>query len=120
MASIPNEIVIDAHDPAAQAAWWSEVLGWPITHPWGEDSFRLEAPDGAGPRILFEPVPDAKAVKNRLHLDVEPRDATIGQELERLLALGAGHADIGQGDVQWFVLADPEGNEFCLIPAQAS
>ena len=120
MACMLNEIVIDSHDATAQAAWWSQVLGWPITSPWGEGSFRLEAPGGAGPRILFEPVPDAKTVKNRLHLDVEPREATIEQELERLLALGARHADIGQGDVPWVVLADPEGNEFCLIPAQES
>ena len=120
MACMLNEIVIDSRDTTAQAAWWSQVLGWPITRPWGEGSFRLEAPGGAGPRILFEPVPDAKTVKNRLHLDVEPREATIEQELELLLALGAQHADIGQGDVPWVVLADPEGNEFCLIPAQES
>jgi hypothetical protein len=100
MACMLNEIVIDSHDTTAQAAWWSQVLGWPITSPWGEGSFRLEAPGGAGPRILFEPVPDAKTVKNRLHLDVEPREATIEQELERLLALGARHADIGQGDAR--------------------
>ena len=118
MACILNEIVIDSHDTTAQAAWWSQVFGWPITSPWGEGSFQVGAPGGAGPRILFEPVPDSKTVKNRLHLDVEPREATIEQELDRLLALGARHADIGQGDVQWFVLADPEGNEFCLIPAQ--
>jgi predicted enzyme related to lactoylglutathione lyase len=118
MASILNEIVIDAHDPAAQAAWWSQVLGWPITQPWGEGSFGIEPPGEAGRRILFEPVPEAKSVKNRLHLDVEPSEATIEQELERLLTLGARRADIGQGDVPWVVLADPEGNEFCLIPAQ--
>lgn len=96
MANILNEIVIDSHDSAAQSAWSSQVLGWPITSPCGERSSRLEAPGGAGPRILFEPVPDSKTVKNRLHLDVEPREVTIEQELERLLALDPRHACIGQ------------------------
>ena len=98
----------------------AQILGWPVTSQWGDGSFRLEAPGGAGPRILFEPVPDSKTDKNRLHLDVEPREVTFEQQLERLLALGARHVDIGQGDMQWCVLADPEGNEFYLIPAQES
>jgi len=89
MANILNQIVIGSHDPGAQAAPWAQILGWPVISQWNDGSFRLEAPGGAGPRILFEPVPDSKTDKNRLHLDVEPREVTFEQQLERLLALGA-------------------------------
>jgi hypothetical protein len=67
------------------------------------------------PMIVFVPVPDDKTVKNRLHIDVSPIDREPAQEVERLLALGARTVDIGQGDVPWTVLADPEGNEFCVL-----
>jgi glyoxalase superfamily protein len=61
------------------------------------------------------PVPEAKTVKNRVHIDVNPTGVDQAEELERLLSLGATRVDIGQGDVPWVVLADPEGNEFCLL-----
>ena len=67
------------------------------------------------PTIVFVPVPEDKTVKNRLHIDVSPIDREPAEEVERLLALGATRADIGQGDVPWTVLADPEGNEFCVL-----
>ena len=79
----------------------------------------LIPPDPAIPLIVFVPVPEGKSVKNRLHIDVSPTDGTRDQEVERLLAIGATRADIGQGDVDWVVLRDPEGNEFCVLGGQA-
>ena len=69
----------------------------------------------ARPLLVFVPVPEPKTVKNRLHIDVNPSGCEQQDELERLLALGARRVDVGQGDVPWIVLADPEGNEFCLL-----
>jgi hypothetical protein len=71
------------------------------------------------PTIVFIVVPEGKTVKNRLHIDVNPIDSTRPEEVERLLALGATRADIGQGDVPWTVLHDPEGNEFCVLRSLA-
>ena len=111
---------IDTHDPAAQAAFWAEVLGWRITHE-EPDEVALEPPagspaDGVSPDLLFLRVPDDKTVKNRLHLDLRPDDQAA--EVARLERLGARRVSVGQGDdVTWVVLADPEGNEFCVLRA---
>jgi hypothetical protein len=67
------------------------------------------------PTIIFLVVPEPKTVKNRLHIDVRPVDRTTAEEVERIVALGARHVDIGQGEQNWTVLADPEGNEFCVL-----
>ena len=67
------------------------------------------------PTLVFATVPEGKAVKNRLHLDLRPIGCSHEEEVERLIGLGARHADVGQGDVPWVVLADPEGNEFCVL-----
>jgi len=67
------------------------------------------------PTIVFVPVPERKSVKNRVHIDVNPIDRTQAEEVERLEALGARRVDVGQGDVGWVVMADPEGNEFCVL-----
>jgi hypothetical protein len=72
-------------------------------------------PGGSGPVLTFVPVPEPKAVKNRVHPDLNPSGCDQATELERLLALGARRVDVGQGDASWIVLADPEGNEFCLL-----
>ena len=77
---------------------------------------RLRAPDGAGPDWLFVAVPDGKVVKNRIHFDFTPDDQQA--EVERLIGLGARKVDIGQGEQTWVVLADPEGNEFCILAAE--
>jgi len=110
-------VVIDCDDPQRLARFWSEAIGWRITeqHP---DECALEPPVGdaaeGGPDILFVKVPDRKVVKNRLHLDLRPMDQRA--EVDRLLALGATTADVGQGDeVSWVVMADPERNEFCVL-----
>jgi catechol 2,3-dioxygenase-like lactoylglutathione lyase family enzyme len=107
-----DEICIDAHDPAALGAWWSKVLGW--RHYVDQDGdVVLETPPGAGPNWLFVDVPDDKVVKNRIHLDFRPDDQHA--EVDRVIGLGARHVDVGQGEQTWVVLADPEGNEFCIL-----
>jgi predicted enzyme related to lactoylglutathione lyase len=105
-----TEICIDATDIDALARWWAEVLGWP-KEPTDDGDVILRAP--AGPDWLFLAVPEGKAVKNRIHFDFTPDDQQA--EVDRLVALGARHVDIGQGDQSWVVLADPEGNEFCVL-----
>lgn len=96
--------------------FWSEVLGWPLV--WDQDDeTAIRAPDGTGPLITWGPpvLPKAGA-KNRLHLDIAPTAGTDqAAEGERLVALGASRIDIGQGDVDWVVMADPDGNEFCVL-----
>ena len=113
-------ICIDTTDPAPLGRWWAELLGWRLTHE-DDDEVVLEPPagspeDGVSPDILFLRVPEPKIVKDRLHLDLRPEDQAA--EVARAEALGATRVDIGQGDdVSWVVLADPEGNEFCILRA---
>ena len=107
-----DEICIDAHDATALGEWWAKVLGW--KHDIDKDGdVRLYPPPGAGPDWIFLAVPDEKVVKNRIHLDFRPDDQQA--EVERVIAMGAKHVDIGQGEPSWVVLADPEGNEFCIL-----
>jgi catechol 2,3-dioxygenase-like lactoylglutathione lyase family enzyme len=120
MAATFTELVVDAHDPHALAAFWSSVLGWSVIdgdEEEGElgDEVEIGPPDGRLPTLLFLRTPDDKAVKNRLHIDVRPTGVDQDTELARLLGLGAVEVDIGQGEQTWHVLADPEGNEFCLL-----
>lgn len=108
-----DEICIDARDASALGEWWAEVLGWP--HDIDDDGdVRLQPPPGQGPPWIFIAVPDEKVVKNRIHLDFKGPDQQA--EVDRVIAMGARHVDIGQtGDESWVVLADPEGNEFCIL-----
>jgi predicted enzyme related to lactoylglutathione lyase len=116
-------VVVDAHDCEKVARFWSNVLGWRITHE-SDDEWIIEPPQGSpeadvAPDILFGKVPDEKTVKNRLHFDLRPKDQDA--EVRRITGLGARPVDIGQSDVTWVVLADPEGNEFCVLqPLPAS
>ncbi len=109
---------IDARDPAALARFWADALGWRVTDESGDESV-IEPPEGSpaidvAPDILFIRVPEAKSVKNRLHLDLRPDDQAA--HVDRLLAMGATRANVGQtGEERWVVLADPEGNEFCVL-----
>ena len=114
MGAVLTEVVIDAEDPAALAAWWAEVLGW-ATIEADDTGVEIGAPDGTKPTLVFVPVPEAKAGKNRIHLDVNPAGCDQAEELFRLRSLGAVDADVGQGEETWHVLRDPEGNEFCLL-----
>ena len=117
MAAVFTELVVDSRDPEALAAFWADVLGWRAV-PHGDGDYWVAQhadPLGPGPVLTFVRVPEAKAGKNRLHIDVNPSGCDQAVELERLLALGARRTDVGQGEPSWVVLADPEGNEFCLL-----
>jgi len=115
MSSRIAVLAIDAVDPPQVADFWCQVLGWRVVEQ-SADGVGIAPPDGAWPTIDFLPVPEGKKVKNRLHLDLRADGVTTDAERERLLALGARQVDIGQGpDVSWVVLADLEGNEFCLL-----
>jgi predicted enzyme related to lactoylglutathione lyase len=109
-------IVIDCQDPAAVASFWAEAAGWSKVRE-GDGWASLRSPLAKGPYLEFVRVPDLKTVKNRVHTDVAPFvDDDQAAEVERLVGLGARRIDIGQGDaVPWVVLADPEGNEFCVL-----
>jgi len=109
-----SEICIDATDIHALSGWWAQVLDWP-SEVTDDGDVLLRSP-GDGPNWLFLEVPEAKSVKNRIHFDFTPDDQHA--EVNRLLSLGARHVDIGQGEQSWVVLADPEGNEFCILAAQ--
>jgi hypothetical protein len=115
-------VVFDAADVSAQARFWSEATGWPVTLD-VEDEAIVEPPEDAEGRptepgilLVFVPVPEAKTVKNRVHVDLASRSPEHQAELvERLRRAGATPLDIGQGAVPWIVLADPEGNELCVL-----
>jgi hypothetical protein len=107
-----EELVVDSRDFRQLGTWWSEALGWTIAEQ-NEYELEIRNPNGAGPTILFLNVPESKSIKNRLHLDFVPDNQAA--EVERLVELGATRADIGQGETPWVVMADPEGNEFCVL-----
>ena len=124
-------VVIDCHNVAAQAAWWAQALDWVTVYEAPDEVVIVPryatGPEGdaipvdrRGPGLVFVPVPEGKTVKNRLHIDLAPhtsqdRDA----EIAALLGRGATLADVGQDDdVTWTVLADPEGNEFCVLSSR--
>jgi hypothetical protein len=108
-------MVVDAADPPALARFWSQAAGWPPVGS-GERSSLLRSVSGQGPYLEFVTVQEPKRVKNRLHLDVAPYPGEDhAAEVARLRALGATPTDVGQRGVAWVVMADPEGNEFCVI-----
>jgi hypothetical protein len=110
-----TELVIDCADPERVAAFWAAALGYTVLDREADGTIEIGLPSGAPPTLLFQRVPESKTVKNRLHIDVRAVGTDQATELQRLLGLGARQIDIGQGDVTWVVLADPEGNEFCLL-----
>ncbi len=106
---------IDSVDPFHLAEFWMAVLGWVVVDE-DDSGVSLAAPGTRMPTLDIMRVPEGKAVKNRLHLDLRADGCTTAEELGRLLGLGATRADVGQGPgVSWVVLADPDGNEFCLL-----
>jgi predicted enzyme related to lactoylglutathione lyase len=113
-----QHVTIDCRDPYRLAEFWSAVTGWPVSdqdRP-GDPEVAVEPPDASLPELLFVAVPEPKSVKNRLHLDLVPLTRTRDEEVARLRAAGAALVDDrrdarGRG---WVVLADPEGNEFCI------
>ncbi|MEV3928996.1 MULTISPECIES: VOC family protein [unclassified Streptomyces] len=123
MACRISELVIDAADPGRLAAFWSEVLGYVELDREDDGSIEIGPPEagfgGPQPTLVLSPSNAPRAGKLPLHIDVSATDRDQEAELERLLALGAGRADVGQtGTENWYVLADPEGNEFCLLHAR--
>jgi len=136
------QVVLDCADPGAQAQFWAAALGYVVQPPppghetwpdflrelgvpeeqWNDRSAVVD-PDGLRPRVFLQKVPEPKTVKNRVHLDVQvgaglgpdERPGRVATEVERLLGLGATHADVGQpDDASFTVMRDPEGNEFCV------
>ena len=110
-----SAIAIDALDPRRVADFWLAALGWRQIEEW-DAGISLGPEDGSGPTMDVVLVPEPKTVKNRLHLDLRADGSDRDTEVERLVGLGARRVDVGQGpDVSWVVLADPEGNEFCVL-----
>jgi catechol-2,3-dioxygenase len=114
-----SAVALDVDDLATMAAFWQAVLE---VEPVEEDEEGVSLPLGGGVTLDLLPVPEPKTVKDRLHLDLRARaGGTQDAEVERLLALGAVRAQVGQADdVSWVVLADPEGNEFCVLRTPAT
>jgi catechol 2,3-dioxygenase-like lactoylglutathione lyase family enzyme len=124
MTSRIDHTSFDCHDAYALSSFWAKVLGFTGVpdepdEP-GDDECMIIDPDGAQ-RLLFIEVPEAKQVKNRVHLDLVPTDRTRDEEIDRVLALGASPVDdLREPDgTGWLVLADPEGNEFCILRSDA-
>ncbi len=118
MACRVSELVVDCHDPERLARFWCEVLGYrELSREDGDIEIGPEAGfGGPAPTLVFGRVSDPTPGKLRMHIDVNPTDRDQDAELQRLLDLGAVPADVGQtGEESWHVLADPEGNEFCLL-----
>ncbi len=110
-----HHIVVDAHDLPLLAGFWARALNWAVLSE-REREIVIGPAEDAPVGMCFMPVTDAKTVKNRVHLDLTTSAGDRDAEIERLLALGARRVDIGQtGEESWTVLADPEGNEFCVI-----
>ena len=110
-----HHIVIDTHDLPRLAQFWTQALGWKVLSE-REHEIIIGTDENAPVGICFMPVTDQKIVKNRVHLDITTEAQDRDQEIDRLLGLGAQRADIGQtGEESWTVLADPEGNELCVI-----
>lgn len=110
-----EQVIVDATDPPALGRWWLEALGWVVVNDDPEE-FEIRPTPDRMPGLLFVRDEAPKTAKNRLHLDLRPDDRDA--EVDRLVALGASRVDIGQGDVYWVVLADPEGNEFCVLSSR--
>lgn len=117
MATRLYSVVIDCEDHDALGRWWAETLGWSVVHA---DARELAIVPSGGPEVLeallFVPVPEPKAGKNRVHVDLASTTIAAQSDIVgRVIARGAQEADVGQRDVSWVVLRDPEGNEFCVL-----
>lgn len=111
-----EQTIVNARDPGALERWWRDALGWVVVND-DPGEFEIRPTADRLPGLLFVLVPEPKATANRLHLDFRPDDRDA--EVERLLGLGATRADVEQGEQTWIVLADPEGNEFCILSSRA-
>ena len=121
MSSVIANITFDCADPRALARFWGQVTGWPVSEepqP-GYEECAVGMPDEGRPRLYFVKVPERKTTKNRLHLDVIPADRTQDEEIARLIRLGARIVRDRRPELGWVILADPEGNEFCVEISRA-
>jgi Glyoxalase-like domain len=107
-----EQVVVHSVDPLALGQWWADALGWVVVHSSAEE-FEIRPEPDRLPGLDFVRLDEGKKAKSRLHLDFRPDDQDV--EVARLVAHGAQRVDIGQGDQSWVVLADPEGNEFCIL-----
>lgn len=128
MTSKFTELAIDCADPYRLAEFWCAVLGYEVQDEEEDGVVTIGSPvvpEGRSrpgpvpPTLTFARVPEGKTIKNRLHLDLNPTDTDQEAEVRRVLDLGARPADVGQtGDESWVTLADPEGNEFCILASR--
>ncbi|MGF1431644.1 VOC family protein [Kitasatospora sp. LaBMicrA B282] len=107
-----EQVIVHSVDPAALGQWWAEALGWVVVYT-SDDEFEIRPAPDRKPGLDFVRIAESKTAKSRLHLDFRPDDQDA--EVARLVAHGAKRVDIGQGEASWVVLADPEGNEFCIL-----
>jgi catechol 2,3-dioxygenase-like lactoylglutathione lyase family enzyme len=125
MASRLTEVIFDCHDLARSSNFWSDALGYEQVSS-GEGWIAIRSPDveltdemlrdaPQSPALAFVLVPEDKILKNRVHIDLTPIDCSQEEEVQRLVELGAHRIDIGQRGTSWIVMADPEGNEFCVM-----
>jgi hypothetical protein len=112
-----EQTIVDSRDPSALGRWWQDALRWVVVNDEPAE-FEIRAAPDRLPGLLFVQVAEPKTIKNRLHLDFRPDDRDA--EVDRLLLLGATRVDVGQGNQSWIVLADPEGNEFCVLGSRSS
>jgi predicted enzyme related to lactoylglutathione lyase len=112
-----EQVLVHAADPAALGRWWAEALGWVVVYS-TPDEFEIRQEPDRMPGLDFVRLDEPKKGKSRLHLDFRPDDQDA--EVARLVAHGARRVDVGQGDPPWVVLADPEGNEFCVLAPAGS
>ena len=115
MGALLREIIIDCNEPRLVADFWAQVLGWEVHDDDGLQWMSASGQPFPDLLLVFVPVPERKSLKNRVHLDVNPLGCNQDEEVARLVALGARRVDVGQGASSWVVLADPEGNEFCVL-----
>ncbi|MFF8413369.1 VOC family protein [Streptomyces omiyaensis] len=108
-------VVVDCADPREMARFWDGAMDWTL-HEVADDHATMRSAEGVGPYLEFVRTPDAKSVWNRVHLDVRPYPGDDpASEADRLRALGATDPDFDRSAIHWTILADPEGNEFCLL-----
>jgi hypothetical protein len=112
VALVWEQVIVHSSDPVALGRWWADALGWVVVFS-SADEFEIRPEPDRTPGLDFVRLDEPKKGKSRLHLDLRPDDQDA--EVARLIAHGARRVDIGQGDAAWVVLADPEGNEFCVL-----
>ena len=123
MSSTVHNITFDCTDPLAVARFWAEVTGWQVSERYKPGEYAVasaaaSSPAASSPSLYFVKAPESKSGKNRVHLDLSPADRTQDEEIARLTALGANVVSDRRPEVGWVILADPEGNEFCMEPSR--